>query len=162
MELNAFNAEFFMAQRHPFMRLLLPLLLYLLSERQLVLQQHMPVVLYWHDSFKKPYPCQPDVIVPIDDTLEELVQMACCHESQYFDWMYWPDHTERIDWPKEQKVAHLRDRFDRLFADHRRQYDSQVRAKFGAEADGIGHVEVYEISEYGEEPSQAFMDMLER
>ena len=124
--------------------------------------EHMPVVLYWHDSFKKPYPCQPDVIVPIDDTLEELVQMACCHESQYFDWMYWPDHTERIDWSKEQKVAHLRDRFDRLFADHRRQYDSQVRAKFGAEADSIGHVEVYEISEYGEEPSQAFMDMLER
>ena len=39
-------AEFFMAQRHPFMRLLLPLLLYLLSERQLVLQQHMPVVLW--------------------------------------------------------------------------------------------------------------------
>ena len=40
---------------------------------------HMPVVLYWHDSFKKPYPCQPDVIVPIDDTLENLVQHACCH-----------------------------------------------------------------------------------
>ncbi len=32
--------------------------------------EHMPVVLYWHDSFKKPYPCQPDVIVPIDDTLD--------------------------------------------------------------------------------------------
>ena len=34
-------AEFFMAQRHPFMRLFLPFLLYLLSERQLVLQQHI-------------------------------------------------------------------------------------------------------------------------
>ena len=59
--------------------------------------------------------------------------------------------------PKENKAV-----FDRLFAGHRRQYDAQVRAKFGAEADSIGHVEVYEISEYGEEPSQAFMDMLER
>ena len=39
-------AEFFMAQRHPFTRLFLPFLLYLLSERQLVLQQHMPVVLW--------------------------------------------------------------------------------------------------------------------
>ena len=39
-------AEFFMAQRHPFMRLFLPFLLYLLSERQLYLQQHMPVVLW--------------------------------------------------------------------------------------------------------------------
>ena len=31
-----------------------------------------------------------------------------------------------------------------------------------ADADQIGHVEVYEISEYGEEPSQEFMDILEK
>lgn len=124
--------------------------------------EHMPVVLYWHDSFKKPYPCQPDVIVPIDDTLENLVQHACCHECQYFDWMYWPDNTEMIDWPREKQIARLRERYDRLFARYRQEYDAQVRAKFGAEADKIGHVEVFEISEYGEEPSQEFLDILEK
>ena len=124
--------------------------------------EHMPVVLYWHDSFKKPYPCQPDVVVPIDDTLEDIVQHAACHVCQYFDWMYWPDNTELIDWPRDKQIERLRQRYDRLFAKYRVEYDEQVRAKFGADADKIGHVEVYEISEYGEEPSQEFLDILER
>lgn len=124
--------------------------------------EHMPVVLYWHDSFQKPYPFQADVIVPIDDTLENLVQHACCHESQYFDWMYWPDHTERCGWPREKQIAHLRDRYDRLFARFRQEYDAEVQAHFGTEAGSIGHVEVYEISEYGEAPPRAFLDILER
>lgn len=123
---------------------------------------HMPVVLYYHDSFTKPYPFQPDVVVPMNDyQLEELVQLASCHESQYFDWMYWPDHTERIQWPREQQVAHLRDRYDQMFASQRQQYDAVVREKFGAEADSIRHIEVFEISEYGEEMTPEFLAMLE-
>ena len=96
-----------------------------------------------------------------DYQLEELVQLASCHESQYFDWMYWPDHTERIQWPREQQVAHLRDRYDRMFAAQRQQYDAVVRDKFGAEADSISHIEVFEISEYGEEMTPEFLAMLE-
>ena len=124
--------------------------------------EHMPVVLYWHDSFKKPYPCQGDVIVPIDDTWENIVQHASCHACQYFDWMYWPDNLDRLEWTREQQVAHLRDRFDKLFARFRREYDAEVRAKFGAEADTIQHVEVFEIREYGEYHSQEFLDILEK
>ncbi len=123
---------------------------------------HMPVVLYWHDSFKKPYPFEPDVIVPIDEYLENLVQHASCHECQYFDWMYWPDHPERISWPREKQVQHLRDRYDRLFSGQRAEYDAVVRKKFGEQADAIGHIEVFEISEYGEEPSREFLDILEK
>ena len=58
------------------------------------------------------------------------------------------------------KVA--QNRYDRLFARYRQEYDAEVRAKFGADADKIGHVEVFEISEYGEEPSQEFLDILEK
>jgi hypothetical protein len=67
-----------------------------------------------------------------------------------------------IDWPREKQIARLRERFDRLFARFRREYDAEVRAKFGDQADSIQHVEVYEISEYGEEPSQEFLDILEK
>ena len=56
----------------------------------------------------------------------------------------------------------MRDRYDRLFAKYRQEYDAQVREKFGPEADNIGHIEVFEISEYGEEPSQEFLDILEK
>jgi len=75
---------------------------------------------------------------------------------------YWPDNTELIDWPRDKQIERLRQRYDRLFAKYRVEYDEQVRAKFGADADKIGHVEVYEISEYGEEPSQEFLDILEK
>lgn len=124
--------------------------------------EHMPVVLYWHDSFRKPYPFQADIVVPIDDTLETIVQAACCHECQYFDWLYWPDYTERISWPREKQVAHLRDRFDRLFARFRREYDDVVRQKFGDRADSIQHVEVYEISEYGGDVTPELMELFEK
>lgn len=123
--------------------------------------EHMPVVLYWHDSFKKPYAFQPDIIVPIDDTLENLVKAACCHECQYFDWMYWPDHTERCEWPREKQVAHLADRYDKLFARFRQEYDDVVRAKFGDEAEKIHHIEAFEISEYGEEVTPELLEILE-
>ncbi|MBQ1705116.1 MAG: PIG-L family deacetylase [Clostridia bacterium] len=124
--------------------------------------EHMPVVLFWHDSFQKPYPFRPDVIVPIDDTMESIVQAASCHECQYFDWLCWPDNMERTKWPREKQIAHLRERFERMFANHRKQYDALVREKFGDAAETIGHIETFEISEYGEEPSAELMTIFER
>lgn len=124
--------------------------------------KHMPVVLYWHDAFQKPYPIKPDVVVPIDDTFDALVNAACCHESQYFDWMYWPDQTEKIDWPRAQQVEDLKARYQRLFSGFRREYDLQVRERFGKNADGIHYVEVYEVSEYGAELTPELRDILER
>lgn len=124
--------------------------------------EHMPVVLFWHDGFQKPYPFQPDVIVPIDDTMESVVQAASCHECQYFDWLCWPDHLERTEWPLEKQIAHLRQRFERMFAGYRREYDAQVREKFGDRAESIGHIEVFEISEYGAQPSENLLAILER
>ena len=40
---------------------------------------------------------------------EQKLQLACCHECQYFDWMYWPDNTELISWPREKQIARLRE-----------------------------------------------------
>ena len=122
---------------------------------------HMPVVLYWHDSFRKPNPIQPDVVVPIDDTIETILKAACCHECQYFDWMYWPDHPERISWPREKQVQHLWERYQKMFSGYRQEYDAQVREKFGAAADDIHYVEVFEISEYGEALTPELRDILE-
>lgn len=122
---------------------------------------HMPVVLYWHDSFRKPNPIQPDVVVPIDDTIETILKAACCHECQYFDWMYWPDHPERISWPREKQVQHLWERYQKMFSGYRQEYDAQVREKFGAAVDDIHYVEVFEISEYGEALTPELRDILE-
>ena len=123
---------------------------------------YMPVMLYWHDSFQKPYPFRADIVVPVDDTLDTLVEAACCHESQYFDWLCWPDRLEVIDWPRDRQKAYMKERFSRMLARHRDLYAAEVAAKFGAAAESIKHVEVFEICEYGEEPSKEFIEILER
>lgn len=124
--------------------------------------QHMPVVLYWHDDFRRPYPFQGEVVVPVDDELESIVRHAACHESQYFDWMYWPDELEKCRWPREKQVARLREQHERRLARLRQEYDATVQSIFGEQAGEIGHVEVYEISEYGEAPSRQFLDILQK
>ena len=124
--------------------------------------KYMPVMLYWHDSFWKPYPFCADVVVPIDDQMETVVQAASCHVSQYFDWLLWPDRMEKAAWPREKQVRDLRERFGRMFERFRKEYAAEVVEKFGAAAEEIKYVVVFEICEYGEEPSPEFIEMLEK
>ena len=120
----------------------------------------VPVSAYGKHHLRNPF-CA-DVVVPIDGQLDTLVKAACCHESQYFDWMYWPDNMEKASWPKEKKTQDLAERYDRLFARFRSEYAAEVVEKYGEKAEEIGHVEVFEICEYGEEPSAEFLEMLEK
>ena len=48
-----------------------------------------------------------------------------------------------------------------MFSGYRQEYDAQVREKFGAAADDIHYVEVFEISEYGEALTPELRDILE-
>jgi hypothetical protein len=56
----------------------------------------------------------------------------------------------------------MKERFSRMLARHRDLYATEVVAKFGDAAESIKHVEVFEICEYGEEPSKEFIEMLEK
>ena len=123
----------------------------------------MPVILYWADGFQRPYPCQPDVIVPIDGLEEKRLQLACCHESQYFDWMYWPDHMERRDWPREQQVENLRQRYLHRGKRDRELVAAEMERRFGKDAaDTVKAVEFYEICEFGEPLGEDLRAILEK
>ncbi len=111
-----------------------------------------PVILYWSDGFQQPYPCRADVIVPIDGLEEDRLRLACCHESQYFDWMYWPDRMGHREWPREKQVQELRERFHAGAKRDRDRLYGKLEARFGrGAADSIQAVEYYEICEFGEE-----------
>ncbi len=110
----------------------------------------VPVILYWSDGFQRPYPCKPDVIVPFDGLEEERLQLACCHESQYFDWMYWPDRMEHRHWPRQQQIQELRERYLRRAKKDRAEVGEELLRRFGSEAAvRIQAVEYYEICEFG-------------
>ena len=121
-----------------------------------------PVILYWSDGFQTPYPSKADVVVPIDGYEEQKVQLACCHECQYFDWMYWPDRMEKREWPREQQIEELRQRF--LRGDHRDRdhVEKELIERFGEEkAADIKSAEYYEICEFGGSLSEELRAILE-
>ncbi len=123
-----------------------------------------PVILYWSDGFTRPQPFHPDLIVPLtkNDVLRN-VSLACCHECQYFDWLYWPYHTEKISWSREKQIADLSERFLRGTKSARDKVESRLVEKYGSEiASRIGYVELFEISEYGSEPFKEFLEIIER
>jgi LmbE family N-acetylglucosaminyl deacetylase len=47
----------------------------------------LPRICYMYDSFQKPYPFSPDVVISIDDVIEKKVDMIHCHESQLYEWL---------------------------------------------------------------------------
>ena len=121
-----------------------------------------PAILFWSDGFQKPYPHQADILVPFGAEREELrVRMASCHECQYFDWMYWPHSMHKREWTREAQIEDLRERFFRSAAKERKRLDTKIRERFGTEAGKVTYVEAYEISEYGEAPSAAFLAVAE-
>ena len=123
---------------------------------------YSPVILYWHDGFTVPVKFRPDLFVPMDGRVEALVKHAACHESQYFDWMYYPDHMEKRDWPREQQIADLTKRYYAFMGREREEGDALITSYCGAAAKDIHYVELFEISEYGDQPTQEMIDQIQK
>lgn len=111
---------------------------------------HQPVFLYLSDSFKKPNPFTPDVIVSVDDAAETKVKMIACHVSQCFEWLPWIDCKQGnlpADYDASKYPSDFQDKDDAAVA--KRYYD-QLKSRYGEEkARSIKYAEAFEVSEYG-------------
>lgn len=121
-----------------------------------------PVILYWHDGFTVPIKFRPDLFVPMDGRVEALVRHACCHECQYFDWMYYPDQLEKYSWPRERQVADLTARYHAFMKREREEAAALIERTCGADAEKIRHVQLFEISEYGSDPTKELIDLIQK
>ena len=84
-------------------------------------------------------------------------------KGQYFDWLYWPDHLEKLSWSREEQIRDLHARFMRNAERLRAEMDGYLVEKYGPEqAAGIPFVQCFEISEYGEAPSEEFLSLIEK
>ena len=114
-----------------------------------------PVFAYVTDSFERPYPFTPDVVVPIDEELvERKYDMLDCHESQLYEWLPYTegiledvpdDPDERREWLATDPysgLAEMRDVADRF----REQLLEQEGERRGQE---VEYAEAFEVSEYG-------------
>jgi hypothetical protein len=112
-----------------------------------------PVFMYFEDGFKKPAPFSPDVVVPIDDTIEKKFDMLDAHVSQFYEWLPW--HAGKLDEvPKDAAArrAWLKtQRFGSISADVRAALVKRLGEQKGA---AVKYAEAFELCEYGRRPDQ--------
>src|SRR5215472_4462846 len=113
-----------------------------------------PVFLYYSDHFKRPQPFRADIVVSIDDVFEKKIDMLDAHVSQFYEWLPWTvgkldqvpkDVVERKKWLTEQPNAARKSL---------PEWHDALEKRYGAQAFGIQHVEAFEITEYGRQPSE--------
>src|SRR5262245_36150677 len=110
-----------------------------------------PVIMYFSDSFKKPCPFEPHVVVDIGATVDRVVDMLDRHASQFYEWIPFnsgildqvpSDPTARKTWLGQryrQRIRPLADRYR----------DMLVRTYGEERGRSIEYVEAFEVSEYG-------------
>ena len=113
--------------------------------------EYNPVIAYWEDDFKRPYPFSPDVAVAIDEVAETKIDMLHCHVSQFYEWI--PYNQNRLESvpsdpaARRAMLAEVRLAAARQDADDYR--DLLVRLYGPERAARIRYVEALEFCEYG-------------
>lgn len=103
-----------------------------------------PVILSVWDSFTRPLPFQPDLVVPSDRYVEEKISACLCHVSQFYEWL---PHIN--GWSEIQTAA--------TFEEKRKLLRDYLRERFTLEAslypqmlpEGTRYVESFQWNEYG-------------
>lgn len=109
-----------------------------------------PVIMYFADDFKKPWPFTPDVAVDISSVVDKKVAMVACHVSQVYEWLPWTggrlaevptDEAERLAWLTRQQQG-------RYGKDAARCRDL-LASTYGERGRAIPYAESFELCEYG-------------
>lgn len=118
-----------------------------------------PVFLYMQDRFTTPYPFQPDVAVAVDGVVETKAAALDAHESQMYEWLPWVAGT--LDEVPDDADARMQMMMDRVRSG---TISDDVRGSlatwYGDSAADVEVAEAFEITEYGRQPSEAFLQRL--
>ncbi len=115
----------------------------------------MPVFAYWQDEFTEGGNFQPDVIVNIESGIETMIDMICCHESQFFEWL--PYNAQELDgFPKDAATRRelIASRYKKRSAERVKRYAGVVDFQGGR---APKYIEAFQISEYGRCPTDQEM-----
>ncbi|MBN1642212.1 MAG: PIG-L family deacetylase [Anaerolineae bacterium] len=127
--------------------------------------QHLrrnPAAVYLYDSFQKPYPFIPDVIVAIDDVIERKLDALHCHVSQFYEWLPYnagvADQVPEGDAERRAWLAQVRDARMRRVAE---RYRARLIERYGeARGGAVQYAEAFEICEYGAALDAAALERL--
>ena len=122
-----------------------------------------PVFLYFPDSFQKPNPFAPDVVVSIDDVIERKLDALDKLVSQFHEGGAngGPDLMPADPEGRQRRSREVREYFRNRQKNLRTRFQDTIVAWYGAAAaEKIQHVEAFEICEYGRRPDKAELKRL--
>ena len=110
-----------------------------------------PVIMYFADSFSRPYPFQPDVVVDIDDVFEVKMDMLHCHTSQVYEWLpYNAGVLDQVPTGDAERRAWLEQRYGARSLALADRFRAQLTDAYGKDhGRRVRHSEAFEVSEYG-------------
>lgn len=122
-----------------------------------------PAIYFLRDAFTHPAALRPDIVVGIDGEMDQLLTALCAHESQFFEWLVFDKLiAEPVPTTLEGRKAFI----EKYWMVPRKKFDAErFRARlvevYGQSlAAQISHIEAYELSEYGYQPSAKEVDQL--
>ena len=130
-----------------------------------------PLFLYMEDSFTKPYPHQPDIVVAIDDIIELKIDGLHAHTSQMYEWLPWTnggdDNLEKIPTKNNERRKWLSKKIKNRSSDINSQKRNSLVKWYGKDlAKTVKYIESFEVAEYGMQPTdkdlRSFFPMLKK
>ena len=141
----------------------------------------MPVIMYYRDKFKYP-PFEPDVAIDIDDVIDKKFDMFNCHVSQVYEWLPYThgeidqvpkDEKERLEWLRSprlprDRVLSLAELTEKTWLNHNEyregiyaaMYRDKLIDRYGEQGKKTIFAEVFQLCEYGRQPSKEYMKEL--
>ncbi|WP_435009418.1 PIG-L deacetylase family protein [Tundrisphaera lichenicola] len=115
-----------------------------------------PVFLYSEDGFKKPNPFEPDVVVPIDPTLDLKAAAMDALESQFYEWNPWlSGYEDQVPKGKEERMAWTLGWVGKRAGATAEKFRPLMTDLLGEEkAKEVKAAEAFEVCEYGSQPSK--------
>lgn len=110
-----------------------------------------PVFLYSEDGFQKPNPLTPDIAVDIDAVFDQKIYALSAHVSQFFEWLPWTmGILDQVPTGEKERLEFL--------ANWRNKKPSpstteSLKKWYGDRAAITNHAEIFEICEYGKQPT---------
>ena len=109
----------------------------------------MPAVFFMRDKFTMPRALRPDVVVDVTDVQDVAADALCCHASQFFEWLPPEIPDAQDENPGKDGSQEAKRAFVKKYWFSRKRLDAR---RFNLEFE---YPEVFELSEYGRQPSSA-------
>lgn len=110
-----------------------------------------PIVLYYHDSFEKPYPFEADFVIGIDDVADKKWEAIQQMPSQFSDEQSWTWGTrDEVPDDEQTRMSNRLDEVKQTYEDQADTYRDTLIEIYGEEiGQNTRYAESFELSQYG-------------